>query len=450
MTELAVSRDGRRLAASSVDKAAYVWDLAAPGVAQKLTHPSALRAISLSADANRAAVAGDDGVTYLWDLRSGKVAQRLPGPARAVRAVALSGDGKQVVCGGQDNSVRILTPTVAGLFAATPATAEPVTHLVALGQEHGFAALTGAGKQVLRWKPDGTSLPPLAAPQAGLKSLSAAPDGLHLLAAHAQGHGYIWKVDDGKLLSTLALGGPVTDAAFGRDAGEIIVADGQPRVRVFSAEPFRLLEEIAGPTANRRAVCTGTERRHVAWIGSQDSGAVVTRSLERLWDGLSGGAAAIAFSPDGGHVFAAGSDGKIRQWQTANQELVRTLDGHSGAVTDLAVAANGQQLLSASLDKTMRQWSLADGSLVRSVEHPAAVHGVAVRTDGLRSATISEDGQVRVVDLANGVLLQAFAAHGKTGVAVRWLSDGMTLVSGARGQVADRLEDVNPPRTGRS
>ena len=54
-----------------------------------------------------------------------------------------------------------------------------------------------------------------------------------------------------------------------------------------------------------------------------------------------------------------------------------------------------------------------------------------MRSDSLRAATVGDDGQVRVWDLASGVLLQSFESHTKDGVAVRWLSDGVTLVSGA-------------------
>ena len=152
---------------------------------------------------------------------------------------------------------------------------------------------------------------------------------------------------------------------------------------------------------------------------------------ERSWDGLTGGATAIVFSTNGAQLFAAGKDGKIRQWRTTDGELERTLEGHTAAVTELAITPNGQQLVSVGLDKTLRLWSVGDGALVRSVEHPVAAQSVSIRSDSLRAATVADDGQVRVWDLASGLLLQTFESHAVAGAAVRWLNDGVTLVSGA-------------------
>jgi WD40 repeat protein len=435
VTALSIGRDGMRLAAASEDKNAYVWDVTGGATAaiQKLVHAAALRSVSLSADSLRLATAGDGGATHLWDLQTGQLAEQLPGAAQAVKAVAISGDGKLIVNGGQDNSVRTFTPAVSGVFVAAAANAaiEPVTQVVALTGDAGFAALTNSGKQVLRWKLDGSSLPAVAAPVAGLKTLRASADGARLLATNAQGQGFVWTVVDSKLQATLAFGGTVTDAAFNKNGTEIAVVDQQARVRVFAVEPFRLLEEIAVPTPAHQIAWTGADGRQIATIGPQNSGAVAMKSLQRLWDGLSGGASAIAFSTNGQQAFAAGKDGKIRQWKTTDGVLERTLEGHTDAVTELTVAPNGQQLVSVSLDKTLRVWNLADGSLVRSVEHTVPVRGVSVRSDSLRAATVADDGQVRVWDLASGVLLQTFESHAVAGAAVRWLSDGVTLVSGA-------------------
>lgn len=435
VTDITVSGDGKLLAASSADKSAYVWDLGGtnPAAMQKFDHATAVRGVSLTADGNRLAAAGDDGSTVLWDLKTRQSAERIPGPAQAIRAVAVTGDGKLVVTAGQDNSVRTLTPAVTMLLTASEAGPAPeaVTHLVPLPGDAGFAALNKSGKGVLRWNPDGTQLPSLPPPEADLNSLRASADGLRLLATSATGQGYAWSVADGKLQTTLKFGGKISDAAFHRDGAEVAVADGQSRVRVFSLEPFRLLEEIATPAAVHNVEWTGADGRQLATIGPQNSGSVATRSLQRLWDGLTGGAATLAFPTNGAQVFAAGKDGTIHQWRTADGVLERELKGHTMAVTDLTVTPNGQQLLSTGKDKTLRQWNLADGSAMQSIAHAGVVVGVSVRSDSQRAATISEDGQVRVWDLPSGVLLQTFASHSKEGSAVRWLPDGVTLVSGA-------------------
>ncbi len=442
VTNMDVSNDGKILVASCEDKQVYTWDaakIAATAAGQSLAstralpHAAAVRDVSLSADGAWLATAGDDFVLHVWDVASGQIAERMVGHTQPVRGVAFAGSGKTIVTAAQDNSVRTWTPAVVSVVpvAADPAS-EPATHLVALQAEKegaAFAALTGTGKQIQRWKQDGTALAPLGGPAGGLKTLSASRDGSQLIAVNAQGQAFIWS--GGQLKATLAMGGSVTDAKLQGDATEVAVADGQARVRVFSVEPFRLLEEINLPAAVARVAWTGADEKQLVAIGPQPIGSLATRSLLRLWEGVEKGAEVVAATPDGTKVLAGGADGKIRIWRVNDGELERTIEGHAAAITELSVLPNGTQLVSAGRDKTLKLWSLSDGAIVWSIEHPTPVTGVSISTNGLRVATAAEDGVVRVWDVASGLPLQTFTGHAAGAARVRWLNDNLTIVSGS-------------------
>ncbi|MGE0854299.1 MAG: WD40 repeat domain-containing protein [Hyphomicrobiaceae bacterium] len=121
------SPDGRyavsgRTDADEVADAVLVWDLQS-GV--KLRHPerhmSLVTALAISADSRRALTGTGDGYVFLWEVETGREIRRYQGHAGNVNAVAFSPDNRFVVSGsgtdffdadlikelGVDNTVRI-------------------------------------------------------------------------------------------------------------------------------------------------------------------------------------------------------------------------------------------------------------------------------------------------------------------------------------------------------
>lgn len=69
----------------------------------------------------------------------------------------------------------------------------------------------------------------------------------------------------------------------------------------------------------------------------------------------------VVFSKVGGWLVAAGMEGVIWLWSTANLEgNAHLLIGHNGAIRSLAFAPDGKNLVSAGDDGGVRLWSLAE------------------------------------------------------------------------------------------
>jgi WD40 repeat protein len=103
ITSLATSESVQ--ASGSMDGKVLVWNLPTDRPTQTISAGAAVRAVALSADGKQLASAGDDNAVQLWDPATGKQVKKLTGPTDWVLSVALSPNGKFVAAGGHDGKI---------------------------------------------------------------------------------------------------------------------------------------------------------------------------------------------------------------------------------------------------------------------------------------------------------------------------------------------------------
>ncbi|MFE9680781.1 XRE family transcriptional regulator [Streptomyces sp. NPDC006285] len=371
---------------------------------------SAVTALAFRAD-GRVLVTGDsDRTVRIWEASNAHRPRRLstlPRLAGAVRTVAVSPDGRFLAAGDELGSAGVWDIRDARrprLVARLPAGAGPV---VGLGFAPGGRALTTVSRDAVRlWRPADPGPPrPLAVLRVSADVTAAAVrrDGAVLATGHADRTVRRWEVtSSGRRLRQLppaaGQGGEVRALAFAPDGRTLATGGADFTVRVW---------DVAGSREPR---------------------------VRKVLAGHTDAVNAVAFSPDGRTLASAGVDGTVRRWEPAESGPVRepvVLTGHTGSVGSLAFSPDGRTLATGSEDQSARLWDLPGPAMTG---HTSSVYSVAFSPDGRVLATGSYDRSVRLWNLGDvrrPRRLTELTGHTGPVNSVVFRPDGRTLASGS-------------------
>ena len=105
--QVAFTRDSKQVL-SSGDNVIHVWDVATGKEARRFEgHKDLVPGMALSPDGRRLVTGGDDRTVRLWDVASGKELHQFKGHTDRVTCVAFAADGRRVASGSLDRTVRV-------------------------------------------------------------------------------------------------------------------------------------------------------------------------------------------------------------------------------------------------------------------------------------------------------------------------------------------------------
>ena len=437
--------EGQWVATISDDKVTRIIDANGTSLRQLANHEQPLRSIAVRDDGAVLATGDAGGDVWLWNPADGSAQGFVAAHPGGVIAIAFSADRSQLITTGADQKIKAwklpLPPkkpaegeavaTLAWEFAI-PGGRLP-TALHALPGEQGYVSSLAGVSETVRLKVDGTALPSLPAAARPLKAFAVTRDGQQLLGVDDQGQATLWK-STGEQLSTYALGANIVSAVFRPDGAELLICDGQARVRICDSRSGRVLEELITSAPVTQASWCGSGFRQIAAIGEANHMLILKRSLERSFveaaDPVTSlkPVTALAMS-DQQHLLAARQGGAIEQWRLTDGALIRKLDTGGIEQRELAVSPNAQFVAGVGGDQKLRIWNWGDGQLSRTIDLISEARRVSISADNTRAATSHADGQLRIWDLSNGLLLETLQGHAAAVSGVRFLPDGRTLVS---------------------
>ena len=158
----------------------------------------------------------------------------------------------------------------------------------------------------------------------------------------------------------------------------------------------------------------------------------VNQVTVRKLGGFTGKVNAVAFSPGGETVYAAGGEagivGIVRSWKTSDGTALRSFEGHTDAAYALAVSPDGKLIATGAYDQKIRLWDAASGKDIALLKgHNGAVNGLSFRPDGKVIASASADRTVKLWSIPTGQRLDTLSQPTKEQTSVVFSVDGKTL-----------------------
>ena len=248
---------------------------------------------------------------------------------------------------------------------------------------------------------------------APVRSVFFLPDGKQIIAGWDK-HLRIWDAGSGKVISdrTLEPGVMLADPNF-------LVEIKDKGFQIWDLSADRHSKIINGTvdsgaiSSDHKQMAVGSEKDRIVRLLDPATG----EQRRVLTDGI-GGAASLAFSPDGAILVGANFDNDVRIWKTQSGELVRKIEDLTGAMFASAFTPNGAELVMGGLDETVY---ILDGKTFapkRTLKgHGETIAALAISPDGRTLVTggfdvITEANPVKLLfwDLASGTITKTVRA----------------------------------------
>jgi len=236
-------------------------------------------------------------------------------------------------------------------------------------------------------------------------------------------------------------------------AGQFALATAQGEVGFAQADSGQLLRTVKTPTGLRDLVFSGDGLTFLTVVGTKElllhdtaTGELRTQitlpsEIKDSRGDIMPAAESIALNQDGSLLAAVV---KAREGSTSVSLLLFAVaDGgvqwrtDLGNVTGIQFDREGKRLIAISGGSTRYCWGFDTTNGKKLFETPLFCLCQAIHPDGKTAAIGSSSGELRIIDLASGVIIQNAKLHSGRLVSMAWTTDGHLLTMGTEGKIYD-------------
>ncbi|KAG8792126.1 hypothetical protein FRC16_000151, partial [Serendipita sp. 398] len=406
-------------------------------------HDGVVSSVACSPDGRRIISGSLDNTLRMWDAETGAtVGEPLEGHTSWINSVAYSPDGRHIISGSRDWTIRMWDAETGVAVGGALMGHSDWVRSVAYSPD-GRHIISGSDDRTIRiWDAEtgATTGKPFEGHSRNILSVAYSPDGRHIISGSDDKTIRVWDAETGDAVGDPLAGHSrsVLSVVYSPDGHYIISGSEDKTIRIWDAGTGASVgDPLVGHTGPISSVVCSPNGRRI-FSGSAD------RTI-RIWDGETRTAigeplehidcmCTVAYSPDG-CIISGSEDSNIYIWDAETGAAVgEQLEGHSGWILSVAYSPDGRKIITSSEDRTVRIWDAHTGSAVGDPfkGHTDWVNSIAYSPDGSRIISGSYDKTVRIWDAQTGAVVGIpFQGHTDCISSVAYSPNGSHIISGS-------------------
>lgn len=271
--------------------------------------------------------------------------------------------------------------------------------------------------------------------EASIGALALSADGTTLVSGDFVGVVAMWSVGTGEQTLRVRMDNQwVTSVALSRDGKTLAVGRSDAGLFLYDVATRYPLCQLHGHTRGviqtwydgDAIITVGLDGQMRTWLAepSLNASTIPSGQINTL---------GVAFMPDSGSLFTAGTDGTARRWDVHTLEQMHVYAGHEQTAYNVSLDRAGKFLATGSRDRTLKLWDIASGRLIRTIasERNSHVLSVAISPDGTQMLSGDVEGGVQLWDTRTGQLLRTWIISGRVVYALAFHPDGKHFATGS-------------------
>lgn len=329
--------------------------------------------------------------------------------------VKYSHDGRYILTGGHEFTIRIWSAEKGTLIATTGSSGDRITG-TAFSPDDTRLAVASADGVVREWAVDTNSLiSELRGHEQAVNSVDYSADGTRILTAGADGTVREWAAGTGQLVRIFR----VKDPERKEVSADSEFLDVEVNGACYNPQCSRILAWSSDHTVREWDASTG---HCLADFGGDDS--LIERAVYR---------------PDGSLILTTGWNKTAMEWQSGTGRLQAKLVGHEERITSASYSPDGRRVVTSSEDGSVREWESESGNLLVTIDGQGeGVQSAVYRPDGLRILTTGPNGTVQVWQSGIENLDSVYVGHGQYVSSAVYSPDGRRILTASQAEDAVR------------